>query len=254
MPSMSKYALRFQNRVIAFEEDVELVDIICTARKKNVFLQPEEKREKLFRYLDPTKHVHLRARKVRAQSKRIVVNHLRKTVYVAYIKDIFEELMGYLKSLLYEAALLSRESSKAKRLLGEHKVDFSATDLLQYQSLNDLVMKIAGDIIQALENERSTKSLIIKVCKKIDLGVDKSTITDALPYLELRHKLVHTDGRVDNSFKIDYPMFRYDKENRIILNYDVISEAKEKITKLVLEIDNAAIDKKILTENTPNND
>lgn len=248
MPSVSKYALRFQNRVNALDEDIELVDIICTARKENNFL-PEN--GKLFKFIDPEKHPLLGARKVTGKSKTIVVNHLRATVYAAYIKDIFEELTAYLKSLLYEAALLSKEKTKAQRLLGEHKVNFSAADILQYQSLDDLVMKIAEDIIQALENERSTKALITKLCKNIDLSVDESKINDALPYLELRHKLVHTDGKADSNFKADYPIFTYDSQNYITLNYSVISNAKEKITKLVLEIDEIAISKGILTRNTP---
>ena len=51
-----------------------------------------------------------------------------------------------------------------QRLLGEHRVNFSAADILLYQSMDDLVMKIAEDIIQALESERSTKTLITKIC------------------------------------------------------------------------------------------
>lgn len=176
---------------------------------------------------------------------------LWETAVSAYIKDIFEELTAYLKSLLYEAALLSKERSKAQRLLGEHRVNFSAADILLYQSMDDLVMKIAEDIIQALESERSTKTLITKICNKIDLSVNKSKIEEALPYLELRHKLVHTDGKADDDFISSYPMFTYDEKKYITLNYSVILNAKEKITGLVLEMDEAAIQKGILSRNTP---
>lgn len=248
MPSVSKYALRFQNRVNAFEEDIEMVDILCIAKNNNELL-PEE--GKLFQFVDLEKHPLLGTRKATEQSRTVVVNHLRSTVYAAYIKDIFEELTAYLKSLLYEAALLSKEKTKAQRLLGEHKVIFSAADILQYQSLDELVLKIAEEIIQALENERSTKALVSKICRKINLPVNESTINDALPYLELRHKLVHTDGQVDSSFMETYPMFTYDAKGYVILNYAIILAAKEKITRLVLEIDNAAIEKEILKRNTP---
>lgn len=241
MPSVSKYALRFQNRVNAFEEDIEMVDILCIAKNNNELL-PEK--GKLFQFVDVEKHPLLGTRKATETSRTIVVNHLRGTVYAAYIKDIFEELTAYLKSLLYEAALLSKEKTQAQRLLGEHKVNFSAADILQYQSLDELVLKIAEEIIQALENERSTKALVSKICRKINLPVNESTINDALPYLELRHKLVHTDGQVDSSFIEPYPMFTYDAKGYVILNYAIILAAKEKITRLVLEIDNAAIKKR----------
>ena len=117
--------------------------------------------------------------------------------------------------------------------------------------MDDLVMKIAEDIIQALESERSTKTLITKICNKIDLSVNKSKIEEALPYLELRHKLVHTDGKADDDFISSYPMFTYDEKKYITLNYSVILNAKEKITGLVLEMDEAAIQKGILSRNTP---
>ena len=44
-------------------------------------------------------------------------------------------------------------------------------------------------------------------------------------------------------------MFTYDAKGYVILNYAIILAAKEKITKLVLEIDNAAIEKEILKRN-----
>lgn len=37
MAAISKYALTFQNRLISFEQDIELVDIICSAQDKRDF-------------------------------------------------------------------------------------------------------------------------------------------------------------------------------------------------------------------------
>lgn len=248
MASISKYALRFQNRVLAFEEDIELVDILCNAQKKHKLLPADGK---LFEFIDSQKHTALGARKVTDASQRIVVTHLRSTVYASYIKDIYEELTAYLKSLLYEAAVLSKEENKAKRLLGEHKVSFSAAEILQYRDLDELIIKISEEIIQALENERSTKELISKICKKIDLPIETKKINDALPYLELRHKFVHADGKIDSKFKSSYPMFKYDADDYIKLNAQVIYNAKKYISELVLAIDAVAVEKGILKPNTP---
>lgn len=247
MPAISKHALIFQNRLISFEQDIDLVDIICSAQTRKDFLCDETK---LFRYLDPEKHVSMNNRKVSDQSRKIIVNHLRNTVYSSFIKDIYEEMTGYIKSLIYEAALLSKDSSKAKRLLGEHKYAISASDLLQFNDISELIMRIAEDIMQALENERSTKELIKKVCKKIDLSIDEATLDAALPYLELRHKLVHTDGKVDAAFKRQYTMFTY-SGNYVSLKHQTIMDAKARITDLIMAIDAAAIEKEILQPNTP---
>ena len=109
MPAVSKYALIFQNRLISFEQDIDLVDIICSAQTQKDFLCDEVK---LFRHLDPEKHFSMNNSKVSDQSRKIIVNHLRNTVYSSFIQDIYEEMTGYIKSLIYEAALLSKDSSK----------------------------------------------------------------------------------------------------------------------------------------------
>lgn len=248
MAGISKYALIFHNRVLSFDEDIELIDIICIAQNNNDFLKDEEK---LFAYLDPKKHKRIGARKKTEASKNIVVHHLKSTVYAAYIKDIFEELTAYLKNVMYEAALISKDATKAKRLLGEHRVSLVASDILQYNSLEELTLKITEQIIQALENERSTKDLIKKICNKIDLEVEEEIINKALPYLDLRHKLVHMDGKADEEFKSKYKNFKYDKDDYVKLNQQVISSAKSNISALVKAIDEAAISKEILSSNTP---
>lgn len=247
MSSVSKHALIFQNRLLSFEQDIELADIICTAQKAGTFLPDKSL---LFGHLDPSKHQSLNTRKPTARSREIVVKHLRATVFSAYIKDIYEELTLYLKSLIYEAALLAKDVSSAKRLLGEHKITFLASDILQFNTLNELTQKIAEDIIQALENERSTKELIKKTCKKISVTIENQVVEEALPYLELRHKLVHTDGKVDEAFQEQYAMFTYDKDGYVVLTYETIVDAKEKISKLVLALDRVAIAKGILMPNT----
>lgn len=247
MATVSKYALIFQNRLISFDQDIDLVDVICSAQNKKDFLCDETK---LFRYLEPEKHDSLSNIKLSDKSREIVVKHLRKTLYSSYIKDIYEELTGYIKSLVYEAALLSKDPSTAKRLLGEHKFSMSASDILQFNTLDSLIMRISEDIVQALENERSTKDLIKKVCKKVDLTIDECKLEAALPYLELRHKLVHADGKVDAEFERQYTMFTYNN-HYIVLKYQTIFDAKSKITDLLLSIDAAAIAKGILHPNTP---
>ena len=247
MAAISKYALTFQNRLISFEQDIELVDIICSAQDKRDFLNDDTK---LFRHLNPETHTSLNAIKHSDTSRRIVVTHLRNTVYSSFIKDIYEEMTSYVKGLVYEAALLSKNSSTAKRLLGEHKYSISASDILQFESLDALVMRISEDIVQALENERSTKDLIKKTCKKTDITLDEAKLDAALPYFELRHKLVHSDGKVDCDFKQQYTVFTY-KNDYVVLNRQTIVDAKTAIKNLVLSIDASAISKGILRPNTP---
>ena len=71
MAAISKYALTFQNRLISFEQDIELVDIICSAQDKRDFLNDDTK---LFRHLNPETHTSLNAIKHSDTSRRIVIS------------------------------------------------------------------------------------------------------------------------------------------------------------------------------------
>lgn len=244
---VSKEALIFLNRIKSFDEDLELVDVLKIALSHNNLLKKDGC---LFKYVNETKHVNLYNRKATIQSRKIVINHLRKTVYSSYFKDLYEELTGYLKALLSEAAKVSKDKEKARRLMGEHTINMKASDILQFNSIEDLARYIAESIIQSLENERSTKELIKKVCNKIDLQIDDKIINDALPYLEIRHKLVHANGLLDDEFKASYPQIQCDSDSFIVLNQPLVNSAKNAITALVMAIDEKALKKSLLSPNT----
>lgn len=247
MPAVSKYALVFKNRLLSLDENIELADVICRANNKSDFLNDEEL---LFKYMNPSDHKALATRSNTKTSKRIVVQHLRNSIYISYIKEVYEELSLYLKSLVKQAALVSKDKTSAYRLLGEQKITIQAKDILLYNDFEELIQFISEQIVQDLENERSTKALLSKICTKTNIVVEQKLIDEALPYLEIRHKFVHTDGCVDDDFKIRFPMFTYDKDNYIVLSKSSLQTAKNKITKLILAIDNDAIKKGILTPNT----
>ena len=247
MATVSKYALIFKNRVLSFDQDVDLMDIICKAQQKNDFLTSDN--ELLFKYQQKSVHTSLASRRNTKKSKDIVVTHLKKSVYTSYIKDIYEEVTMYFSALLSEAALISHDSDKVNRLLGEHKIEINAKQLLTYTSLDELKKFVAERIIQLLELERSTILLIKKVCNKLDIEVEQNLIEEAIPYLEIRHKLVHAAGKADEIFQEKYDTIKCDQNCYIVLNKTLLKNAKSKITQLIMAIDKVAIEKGILSPN-----
>ena len=247
MPTISKYALIFKNRLQSFEEDLEMIDILCKAQTQNDLLSDTDN---LFKYMNPSVHKAIALRSNTQKSKEIVVKHLRRTIYVSYVKDVYEELSLYLKSFVAEAAIKAKEKETACRLLGDQKISLNAKDILQYQDINEIERFIAEQIVQDLEKECSTKSLITKIINKTGISIDQQIVDEVLPYLEMRHKFVHANGLVDEQFKSEYPMLSFDTDNYIILNKTVLSQLESKTTKLVNAIDLEAIRKGILTPNT----
>ena len=73
------------------------------------------------------------------------------------------------------------------------------------------------------------------------LGLD--TINDALPYLELRHIFVHSDGKPSTEFTAKYPFFDIDHNGRVVLDINLVREAFVKVKTLLSSFDLAIITK-----------
>lgn len=105
-------------------------------------------------------------------------------------------------------------------------------------------------IFRVLENERSTISLISKFHNKIGIEKDSNIINEAIYYLEIRHKLVHTDGCVDEEFRNAHNTMQYTHKGRIKLTYSTIIKAKEAVTKLVEDMDKKIMSAGLARSNT----
>ena len=80
----------------------------------------------------------------------------------------------------------------------------------------------------------------------LGLNISKQCINDAVYYLEIRHKLVHTDGYADEEFKKTHPRLRYTNKNYIDLTYKTILDFRRTLFKLVDEFDSEALNKHIV--------
>lgn len=227
---------RFLDRMDYFNTDIEVAEILVlnseVIKGNNAYI---------FNKVKEDKHPILCNRKNSSGSRRIVVNHLKKTVYVAFIKEMYEEVTEYIKYILREAAL---NGANTNRLVGEHKVNMNANELLSKPTRKDIIETIMEQIFQQLENEKSTLELIKKVKRKLGLNIPDNVITDALPYLEIRHIFVHSDGKPCNDFLNNYPAIQLDNKNRIVLNSDFAKKAFGTVKDLL-----HTIDQQMLTKN-----
>jgi hypothetical protein len=104
-------------------------------------------------------------------------------------------------------------------------------------ALKKIIERISTSIFRQLENEKSTKSLIEKMDKKLGLNIGEEIIHAALPYLEIRHKLVHGQGKADKEFCERYPFIGAEEDKTIELEYSLIDNARKAIITLVKEFD-----------------
>ena len=242
----SKNRITYENRMCHYLADLEIMDILRKLNSDKV-ISPEND-SALFLSLDRQKHRVLAKRKITRHNRDMAIFHMRQTLYSAFIKDIYEELYRYLRSTIFEAV----ENIKVDpdRLIGEHKISLQAKDILKLGSISAVNEKIIDTLFQTLEAEQSTIKLITKVRDKLGLSFDESLISDALPYLELRHKLVHADGKLDAEFRTKYPIIKCTSGSYAILDFSTVKDAYEKITSLIIAIDQDALAKRLVNKHT----
>lgn len=224
----SKGYQRFYTRLDYFRLDREVADIFV----KNKELLAGE--GKIFKGITYSGHPLLYARDNTEGSRNIVVKHLRNTIYVSFVKEIYEEVTEYIRYILHQAALNGADTN---RLLGEHNVSMKANDILSKASKDEIVQLITDQMFQQLENERSTMTLIQKIKNKLGLNIEQGIIDAALPFLECRHIFVHSDGKPTQEFLDKHPNIRIDAKGRVNLTAEFLTKGFNAVNKLLLSID-----------------
>lgn len=240
----TKFRSRFMSRMANFDANVELADILKIAIHRGALSCGGG--PYIFDSVNERQHPRLSARTATDPSRKRVVNHLKATLAAAYLKDIYEDLSDYFISLLRSAASNGLDPN---RLIGEHKVSFEANQILMAASWSSVVDLVSKSVFRKLEGEQSTRNLLQKMNAKLDLGVQQDIIDAALPYLELRHLLVHADGVADEQFCRSYPAINAEAGKKIEITYDLLQAARAAITDLVIAFDRKVVSNKVVHAN-----
>lgn len=224
----SKGYRKFDSRLKNFQEDIETLDVFC----KNIPVFSTG--ETLFDGVT-VKHPCLKRRQNTQHNRILVSTHLKHTLYVSLVKEIYEEVMLFLGYTLTCGALTFDNPT---RLVGnDQKVNMNANDILSLDCKADIVSRIMQDIFRKLENKRDTLLLINELNSRLGLEVSEDVISKAIPYLQSRHKFVHADGLVDKEFKLLYPTIQLTNDGYIKLNSMIMKSAFTAIKNLVEEFE-----------------
>lgn len=238
----SKAYHAFTQKLSYFDDDLELMDVLHKAVISGDLT--EQGSEHIFKHIEPAKHTHIIRRKNSEGGRKNVINHLRATLYSSYVKDIYEELTLYLRTILMQA---SRNGFNSARLIGEHSFQMDAKTVLQLGSWDQVCQMVTESVFQMLEEEKSTIKLLKKMATKLGLKIDNQLISDALPYLEVRHLLVHTDGKVSQQFIATYPQIETNN-GFVMLNFSLIEGLRSSVKALVANYDKEVIRCNLLME------
>ncbi|ELX4209753.1 hypothetical protein QJ367_004435 [Vibrio vulnificus] len=225
----------FESKIHYFDDDIELMDVLRRNVMSGELTDPSS--ANVLKGIDESKHKHLARRRNSDGSRGLVIHHLRSTVYSAYVKDVYEEVTAYLKIILELAA---QNGFEAGRLIGEHSFKINAKEVLEAGSWEYMANLISDSVFQSLEAEKSTLQLLKKIASKLGLDIDNQLIEKVLPFLEVRHFLVHTDGKVTQDFKEKYPKLAY-KNDYIFINYTFVRKLRNAVVELISEYDKKVV-------------
>lgn len=236
----SKAYHAFEQKIHRFNEDIELIDVLRTGIMEGDLT--DEDSGNILKHVDQQRHPTLYRRKNSDNSRKLAIHHLRATIYSSYVKDVYEELTQYLRVILEKASLAGLNSA---RIVGEHAFKVEAKTMLALGNWEQVCRMVADSVFQSLEAEKSTLKLIEKISTKLDLQIQEETIKKALPYLEVRHLLVHTDGKANVEFRKNYPEIKY-KGDYVHMNYTFISTFRDTVHNLASEFDQSVVGKNFL--------
>jgi hypothetical protein len=225
----------FEQKLIYFDDDLDLIDVLRTSIVNGDLTDADSKQ--VLKNVDPQKHTHISRRKNGDGSRKAVINHLRGTLYSSYFKDVYEEVTHYLKTILEKSAENGFDSG---RIIGEHTCKFDAKAILEAGDWKSITTMIADSVFQSLEAEKSTLKLFQKISNKLALNIDQKLIDAALPYLEVRHFLVHADGLLPQDFVDNNPGISV-KNGFVQIDYKLVNGLRKTVKELIKAYDEKVI-------------
>jgi len=230
----SKARLKFLNRAARYDGDIEFVDVIYAAVLADG-LTPEDG-VPLFTGVDASRHPRLAGQKPTSDNRRHVAGHLRRSVYAAYVKDLYEDFAEYLMEIISVA----RRGSKPTDIARQHKVTLEAGDILDCCSLDEVLELVSESFFDRLERMSNTKRILQLLDDGFGLDMDEGLLAAAQPYIELRHLLVHRDGVATPDFCAEFRDFKAFPGETIKVTEGTVRDARCAVTALVEHIDSKA--------------
>ena len=228
----SKGYQKFETRLVYFREDMELADVLFHNKEK---LKSDDK---IFLMVNADNHPLLSGRVSSKGSRKNVMTHLRKSIFVSFLKEMYEEVTEYMRYILLQGSINGVDSN---RIVGEHNFKMQANDVLRLATKEEIIKSVTDQVFQQLESERSTIELLQKTKYKLGLNIAQELIEKAIPYLTCRHVFVHADGKPNDEFKEKYPIIRLDSKGRIALDMEFLNTAYNSVNDLLKAYDTEMI-------------
>lgn len=155
--------------------------------------------------------------------------------YMTYLLNLIKEFLTIAPTRLLRGAAASQDNK------------MSYEDILLHYDNNELIEIMSKGVLRRLENARDTQGLLQKILKFSGISINEQTKKRALLYLNIRHLIIHNNSKADEKFiRMNDGLVKINSRNKIVLNYELSSNAIQTISALCSEIDEKLLEKKLL--------
>ena len=123
-------------------------------------------------------------------------------------------------------------------VVGKAPGTFQFQELVRLGNFEAIGQSMIDSVFRKLENERSTPKLLEKLLNHTGVHLDPIQQENALMYLEMRHLIIHNNGRVDHTFANRYGgSISLREGDRLPMQARTVQSAVRAVSTLVGDID-----------------
>ncbi len=163
-----------------------------------------------------------------------IFNYTRSKNIEFSILELYNAFKSYLKEILKE--MYSKDPMKIVGKVNTQSLTY--VEIVTLGSYENISEKMTNSVFRKLEDEKSTPKLLEKILCHTSISLDESLKNKALMYLEMRHLIIHNDGKADERFKQSYgTLLRLKADDKLPTTFDTVREAIQCINSLSEAID-----------------
>ncbi|WP_287124316.1 hypothetical protein [Chromohalobacter sp.] len=164
-----------------------------------------------------------------------VYNFCRSKNTLSAIVEIFSYFSEYMRGILKEMyehnpMLVVGKSNKPLNL--------TFAEISKFNHLSEIQEKMVEDVFRSIENERSTVKLIDKIISDTGANVSNADKQCVLPYLEMRHLIIHNHSKIDQAFEAKYGhQFSVRAGEKLPSKFEIADKAIEEVSLFLRKLD-----------------
>lgn len=223
----------FRSRVEMIETYLEAMD--AAARVAYNSLRNQNNRGRTIGYALPINCDKYRRLNHPVSHKDRIFNFCKAHNCENAIIDVFSAFSEYMYGILHE---MYNNNPMAVVNKSNKTLNMTFSEIAKLGNFEAIKNKMIDDVFRALENERSTITLINKIIRDTNVNITDADKDKVLPYLEMRHLLIHNNKKIDRKFEDKYGNeFGLKQGNKVPTNFDNASKALAEVTTFVGKLD-----------------